>query len=454
MKPNLLILDDERRMVDIVSMVLRREGYEVTACTDPEEALAALGSAAFDLLITDLRMPGVDGLEVLKRARSAHPELPVILMTAHASVATAIEAMKQGAVDYVEKPFNNDELKALVRRALDHTRLERENRYLRGELKSRYSLDQIIAESASMLEILALVRRSARVPSTVLITGESGTGKELIARAIHYEGERVGGPFVAANCKAFSEGVLESELFGHEKGAFTGAHRARAGLFEEAAGGTLFLDEIGEVSPDFQAKLLRVLQEKQVRRVGGSGSRAIDARLVVATNRDLREEVAAGRFREDLFFRLAVIPIHLPPLRERRDDVMPLARHFLGKWNRELERSVEGWSDDVDRYFVSHSWPGNVRELENTLERGVALARTATIEMDDLLLDSVDAHPGPASDGDSQTLHDFLERAAEERIRSALAESGGKRVEAARALGIDRTTLYRLIRKYGIEHVD
>jgi len=459
MKSRLLVLDDEPRMVDIVAMVLRHEGYEVTACTDAEEALALLGEDLFDLLITDLRMPGVDGLEVLRRAGAAHPGLPVILMTAHASVSTAIEAMKEGAVDYFEKPFNNNELKKVVRRALDLTRLARENRYLRGELKSRYSLDQIIAESAVMQEVLALVRRAARAPSTVLITGESGTGKELIARAIHYESERVAGAFVAANCKAFSEGVLESELFGHEKGAFTGAHRARGGLFEEASGGTLFLDEIGEISGDFQAKLLRVLQEKQVRRVGGSGSRSVDARLVVATNRDLRAEVSAGRFREDLYFRLAVIPIHLPPLRERPEDVMPLAAHFLTKWNEALGRSVTGWSDEVARYFAATSWPGNVRELENTLERGIALARSERIEMDDLLIDperaaeeSAAASHSGSDTSDAQTLHDFLESAAEKQIRGVLAETGGKRVEAARRLGIDRTTLYRLIRKYGIEH--
>jgi len=453
MKPRLLVLDDEQRMVDIVSMVLRRDGHEVTACTDAEVALRTLNDECYDLLITDLRMPGPDGLEVLKRARSAHPELPVILMTAHASVATAIEAMKEGAVDYVEKPFNNDELKSLVRRALEHTRLARENRYLRSELKSRYSVDQIVAESPVMLDVLALVRRSASTPSNVLITGESGTGKELVARAIHYESDRVGGAFVAANCKAFSEGVLESELFGHEKGAFTGAHRTRAGLFEEANGGTLFLDEIGEVGADFQAKLLRVLQEKQVRRVGGSGHHAIDARLVFATNRDLREEVAAGNFRDDLFFRIAVIPIHLPPLRERTPDVIPLARHFLAKWNEELGRNVTGWSQEVENYFEHHDWPGNVRELENTLERGTALARTDTIEMDDLL---VDPHATPASSGapTTQNLHDFLEDAAEQRVRSILSETGGKRVEAARRLGIDRTTLYRLIRKYRIEHAE
>jgi len=452
MKPRLLVIDDEPRMVDIVAMVLRHDGHHVETETDPQAALARLADEPFDLLITDLRMPGADGIEVLRRVREREPDMPVILMTAHASVATAIEAMKLGAVDYVEKPFNNDELKAMVRRAIDVTRLARENRYLRRELKSRYAIDRIVAESPAMQEVLALVRRSADAPSTVLVTGESGTGKELIARAIHYESERVGGPFVAANCKAFSEGVLESELFGHAKGAFTGAHRARVGLFEEAQGGTLFLDEIGEVSLDFQAKLLRVLQEKQVRPVGGAGSTEIDARLVLATNRDLRTEIKEGRFREDLFFRIAVIPVHIPPLRERSEDVLPLARHFLARWCEELQRDVSGWSEDVERYFTSHTWPGNVRELENALERGVALARSDRIELDDLLLEP--AQPGePVSTAvaSAQSLHDFLEGAAEDKIRSVLEATGGKRVEAAKQLGIDRTTLYRLIRKYGIE---
>ena len=453
--PRVLVLDDEPRMVDIVAMVLRRDGHDVAAFTDAEAALAALAADPFDLLVTDLRMPGPDGLEVLRRARASCPGLPVILMTAHASVATAIEAMKLGAVDYVEKPFNNDELKALVRRGVDLTRLARENRSLRVALRGRDGQGAIVAESPVMREVLALVRRSAAAPSTVLLCGESGTGKELVARAIHCESERVGGPFVAANCKAFAEGLLESELFGHEKGAFTGAHRARPGLFEEAAGGTLFLDEVGEVSLDFQGKLLRVLQEKEVRRVGGAGSQPIDVRLVAATNRDLRAAVSEGRFREDLYFRLAVIPIQLPPLRERREDVLPLARHFLAKWNAELHRQVSGWSDDVQRYLESHDWPGNVRELENTLERGVALARGARIELDDLLIEPErDASAEGAPAREARGLRDFLELAAEEKIRAALAATGGKRALAAQQLGIDRTTLYRLIRKYGIERVE
>jgi DNA-binding NtrC family response regulator len=442
------ILDDEQRMVDIIAMVLRREGHDVSAFTSPKAALAALESQPFDLLLTDLKMPEQSGVEVLRRARELVPELPVILITAHATVATAIDAMRSGAFDYVEKPFDNTELKTLVRRALDVTRLARENRYLRAELASQHSLDAIVAESEALRDVLDLVRRAARSPSTVLVSGESGTGKELIARAVHYHSDRVGGPFVAVNCKALAEGVLESELFGHEKGAFTGADRTRRGLFERAEGGTLLLDEIGETTPEFQAKLLRTLQERRVQRVGGSEELAVDVRIVAATNRDLRSEVTAGRFREDLYFRLAVIPIQLPPLRERPEDILPLARHFLAEWNRRLGRQLASLGEEVERRLLAHAWPGNVRELENAIERGVVLASSDRIDVEDLLLDEgPDAQRDDARPGDLQA---FLDAAARERIEAALAAAGGKRVEAARQLGIDRTTLYRLMRRHGI----
>jgi DNA-binding NtrC family response regulator len=450
-KPRITVLDDEPRMGEIIGMVLRREGYDVTAHTEPTQALASLEKDPADLLLTDLRLPGMDGVEVLTRARELDPELPVILMTAHASIPTAIEAMKRGAFDYVEKPFDNAELKALVQRALEVTRLARENRYLRAELVQRHSLETVVTESEAVHEVFELARRAARSRSTVLVTGESGVGKELVARAVHYHSDRVGKPFIAVNCKAFAQGVLESELFGHEKGAFTGAERAKPGLFERADGGTLFLDEIGEVGTDFQAKLLRVLQERRLQRVGGSEEREIDVRLVAATNRDLKSEASQGRFREDLYFRLAVIPIHIPPLRERREDVLPLARHFLARWNEELGRNVRGWSEAVERHLVEHSWPGNVRELENTLERGVVLARGDTLELDDLLLDPADEAGTSEPDSSPQGLQAFLDSAAAERIRTVLAETNGVRVEAARRLGIDRTTLYRLMRKYGID---
>ena len=453
MKPRLAVLDDEQRMVDILAMVLRREGYSIETFTQPQAALSALKADSFDLLITDLKMPQMDGLEVLRQARSLSPELPIILLTAHATVDTAIAAMKEGAFDYVEKPFDNEELKTLIRHALDVTRLTRENRYLRAELHSRYTLDAVVAESVAMQAVLDLVRRAARSPSTVLISGESGTGKELIARAVHYHSKRVGRAFVAVNCKAFAEGVLESELFGHEKGAFTGADRAKVGLFERADGGTLFLDEIGEVSGDFQGKLLRVLQERTFQRVGGTTEREVDIRLVVATNRDLRAEVEAGRFREDLYFRLAVIPIHLPPLRERREDILPLAKHFLAKWNAEMLRTITGWTDAVESYLLQHLWPGNVREVENTIERGVVLAQGDQIDLGDLLVstDKQTQQRGPSGEvTEAGSLQDFLDQAAAERIRVVLKEVNGARLEAARRLGVDRTTLYRLMRKHGI----
>ena len=447
------LLDDEARLVEILAMVLRREGYDVLGFTDPLAALAALESRDFDLLVTDLKMPGVDGLEVLRRARKSSPELPVILITAHATVPTAVAALREGAFDYVQKPFDNEELRALVKRALEVTRLARENRYLRAELRTRYSLDAVVAESPRLREALELARRAAASRSTVLVTGESGTGKELVARAVHYHSERVGGAFVAVNCKALAPGVLESELFGHERGAFTGAERAKPGLFERADGGTLFLDEIGEVESGFQTKLLRVLQERRTQRVGGSEEKPIDVRIVAATNRDLRAEIAAGRFREDLYFRLAVIPIHLPPLRERREDVLPLAVHFLARWNRELGRSVAGWTPEVERWLLAHDWPGNVRELENAIERGVVLARGDRIGFDDLLVDEPGEEPRPGASPDATggaSLQEFLDAAAAERIRRVLEQTGGKRVEAARRLGIDRATLYRLMRRYGI----
>jgi DNA-binding NtrC family response regulator len=450
-KPRIAVLDDEQRMADIISMVLRRESYEVETFTDPHAALAALEKQPVDLLLTDLRMPDLDGVEVLRRAREIVPDLPIILITAHATVPTAIEAMRAGAFDYVEKPFDNTELKTLVKRALDVTRLSRENRYLRSELSSRYALDAVVSESEALREVFDRVRRAARSPSTVLVTGESGTGKELVARAVHYHSDRVGAPLIAANCKAFAEGVFESELFGHEKGAFTGADRTRIGLFERAHGGTLLLDEIAEIGLDLQAKLLRVLQERRVTRVGASEEREVDVRVVAATNRDLRSEIAEGRFREDLYFRLAVIPIHIPPLRERREDILPLARHFLQRLGERLDRDVRGWSDEVEAALVAHSWPGNVRELENTIERGVVLARGERLELDDLLIEPDTSGPGaPGIGPDGEGLQDFLDREAAERIRMVLRETDGVRVDAARRLGIDRTTLYRLMRKFEI----
>ena len=449
MTPRIAVLDDEHRMAEILSMVMRREGYSVDTFTSPALFLEQFEDEPYDLVLTDLKMPKTNGVEVLKRVKEISRECPVILVTAHATVKTAIEAMRQGAFDYIEKPFENDATKALVKRALAMTALERDNRYLRRELASRYSFDNMVTVSEPMQSVMDLSRRAAKGRATVLIHGATGTGKELIARAIHYYSDRVGKPFIAVNCKAFASGVLESELFGHEKGAFTGASASRAGVFERADGGTLFLDEIGDIDSGFQAKLLRVLQEREVQRVGDQRTRKVDVRVVAATNRDLSDAVEKGDFREDLYFRLAVIPIVLPPLSERRADVVPLARFFLARFNQEMGREITGWEKAVDEYFESHDWPGNVRELENALERAVVLARGQVITLSDLRPAGIRS-PGATADP-NETLNEHLDRAAAEKIRSVLHDAGGVRLDAAKRLGIERTTLYRLMKKYGID---
>ncbi|HJQ82942.1 MAG TPA: sigma-54 dependent transcriptional regulator, partial [Candidatus Binatia bacterium] len=440
----ILVVDDEARMAEVVAAALRRAGHECETCADGAGALAALEERGADVVVTDWRMPEMDGVELLRRLHARRPNLPVILLTAHGTVPAAVAAMREGAFDYVTKPFDNEALRASVARALEMTRLERENRWLRQEVGARYAPDAVVAESPRSRELLDLVRRVAPSRATVLVQGESGTGKELVARLLHYWSDRVGRPFVAVNLKAFAEGVLESELFGHEKGAFTSAIAARAGCFERADGGTLFLDEVGEIGPDVQAKLLRVLQEGEVLRVGGDRPRAIAVRVVAATNRVLRDEIAAGRFREDLYFRLNVIPVQLAPLRERREDVVPLARHFLARHAADAGRRLV-LSADAERVLAGHAWPGNVRELENAVERAVVLTRGDGIAPEDLLLEEVSA-PATA-DG---TLQDCLDRAATVRIRAALEAAGGQRVEAARALGVDRTTLYRMMKRLGL----
>ena len=451
MKPRILVVDDEERMASVVAMALGRAGYDCETCAGGEAALLAVDARGADVVVTDWRMPGMDGIELLRRLHVKRPALPVILITAHGSVPSAVAAMREGAFDYLTKPFDNDELRALVGRALDLTRLERENRYLKQEVASRYAPDAMVAESARSKDLLDLVRRVAPSKATVLIQGESGTGKELVARLLHYWSDRVGQPFVAVNCKAFAEGVLESELFGHEKGAFTGAATTRVGCFERAQGGTLFLDEIGEVSLDFQAKLLRVLQEGEVLRVGGTQPRKVDVRVVAATNRVLRDEVQAGRFRDDLFFRLNVIPVQLAALRERREDVLPLVQHFLTRHAEGGGRRLT-LSPESERAIVEHTWPGNVRELENVMERAVVLARSEAITPEDLLLEQtlgVAASRAPVDT--ASTLQECLDRAAEARIRAALEEANGQRGDAARALGIERTTLYRMMKRLGME---
>jgi len=445
-KARVVVVDDEPKMAKAIASALERSGHECVVLTSGREALDEVLSRAPDVVVTDWRMEGLDGIELLRKIHTARPATPVILVTAYGDVPSAVAAMRAGAFDYVTKPFDNDELRNLVERALELRRLRDENRELRREILGSRDAE-VVAESEAMKRVLHLVDRAAPSRAPVLILGESGVGKEIVARRLHFGSDRVARPFVAVNCKALAESVLESELFGHEKGAFTGALTAHAGCFERAHGGTLFLDEIAEVSPSFQGKLLRALQEGEVQRVGGNAPRKVDVRVVSATNRDLRSEIASARFREDLFFRLDVIRISIPPLRERKEDVVPLARFFLDRQARAGGRELR-LSRAAEELLLAHDWPGNVRELSNAIERASVLGRGEEILGEDLLLEPrrIDA-AAPASEG---TLQEVVDRAVAERIRSALAESKGHKAEAAARLGIERTTLFRWMKRLGL----
>jgi two-component system, NtrC family, response regulator len=482
MAHRILIVDDNPVDQRLFEQALSDPSREIEVCSDGREALAAFERRA-DLVISDMMMPNMQGQQLLQELHQRVPGLPIILVTRFGSISAAVSAMSAGAFDYVTKPVEVVELQTRVKRALEVDRLQQENAVLRQELAGRFGPDSVVAESLETRKLMDMVRRVAASRSTVLIEGESGTGKELIARLVHYWSERVGKPFVAVNCKAFAESVLESELFGHEKGAFTGAISARQGCFERASGGTLLLDEIGDISPEFQAKLLRVLQESEILRVGGSDPRRIDVRVVAATNRSLRDKVAEGRFREDLYFRLNVIPIQLLPLRDRREDILPLTRHFLSQLTAKTGRRIT-LDPEAAEMMVNHPWPGNVRELENAIERAFVLTRNETISPADLMLDRVSgalAHPvGAANTAGTHTplhaaplneseiraarasaleesgdigLSEYLDRAAAERIARALAKARGNRAEAARSLGIGRATLYRFMRRLGNDSI-
>ena len=387
----ILVVDDERSMRDFLSIMLKKVGYDVTTAVDGEEAVKILHKDIFDLVITDLKMPKVDGLQVLKTVKDLSPDTVVIVITAFASTETTVEAMKEGAYDYITKPFQNDEMKIRIKKALEKRRLSAENILLKKQLKDRAVFDNIIGKSEKIEKVFELVRKVSDSMSNILIYGESGTGKELIARAIHFNSRKKDKPFVTINCGALPEGLLESELFGHMKGSFTGAVFNKEGLFEVANGGTIFLDEVGETSPAIQVKLLRVLQDKEFKRVGGTKEIKVDVRIITATNRDLSKAVSEGKFREDLYYRLNVIPITLPPLRERTDDIPLLADHFLNKFNKALNKNVKGFSQTTMELFRNYEWRGNVRELENVIERAVALSNSEIITpeyLPDILRDS------------------------------------------------------------------
>jgi DNA-binding NtrC family response regulator len=451
---SLLVVDDESTQREMLSSILNRAGYRVAAAGDGEEALDRLGKESFDLLLTDQRMPGMDGLTLLDRTRTVRPELPVVLMTAYGSVSDAVQAMKRGASDYLTKPFEKEELLLVIERALRQRRLEDEVVSLRGALKERYRLGNIIGTSPGMQEVFSLVERVAHTDVPVLIQGESGTGKELIARALHENSPRATGPFVALNCAAVPEGLLESEFFGHERGAFTGAHRSHAGRFEQARGGTLFLDEIGAMRVDLQAKLLRAIQEKEIQRLGSSSTVSVDVRIVAATCDDLEEAVRRKAFRDDLYYRLNVVPIHLPPLRERREDVPLLLDHFLSAATRKFGREPLGATPEVLDRLQDHPWPGNVRELENCVERMVVLARSSRLSLEDLppaVRKGPEAREGAAAGLDLPPGGVSLVELERRLISQALRRSHGRLRPAAQLLGISYKTLQYRIRKHGLE---
>ncbi|HEV8441197.1 MAG TPA: sigma-54 dependent transcriptional regulator [Methylomirabilota bacterium] len=443
-----LIADDDPVALELLAEVLTKEGYRVRTASGGAECLRLAASEPFDLAIVDLRMPDVDGLQVIRRFASAQPAMPVLILTAFATIDTAIEAIREGAYDYLSKPFRMDELKIVVRRALDARRLVQENVQYRHELQGRYRAENLIGQAPAMVEVYKLVARVARLDTTVLVQGETGTGKELVARAIHYASHRAHGPFVAVDCTALPEGLFESELFGHERGAFTGALSVRRGLFEAAAGGTCFLDEIGELSAPLQAKLLRTLQEQAVRRVGGNDWIPVNIRIIAATNRDLRKQVEEGRYREDLYYRLNVVAITLPPLRERSQDIHLLARHFLDKYARLSGKALKGFAPEALALLSAYHWPGNVRELENAVERAVALSSSELIMPEDLPPQPrAESAPPLVVPGSRLT----LEEVKRWYVSKVLEDVGGNKLRAAEILGVDRGTLYRMLRRQVVE---
>lgn len=446
----LVVIDDDREMRALLKDFLETRGYAVLEYSTAIEALNGIPELEnVDAVISDIKMPGINGLEFTSRMTQLRPEIPILLITAFGSIETAIEAMQRGAFHYIVKPFKLTEIAVQVERAVEHRSIKRDNALLRKELRRSWSMGHIIGKSAAMQVVLDLIRRVSQVNANVLITGESGSGKEVVARAIHDSGTRSGGPFIAINCTAIPDALLESELFGHAKGAFTGANQTKRGLFEEAHGGTLFLDEIGDMNPQLQTKILRVLQERRVRPLGELTDRAIDVRIIAATHKDLREAIREGRFREDLYYRLNVIPIPLPPLRNRVEDIPLLAEHFREKYAAANHLPVRGFSKQALSLLCSNHWPGNVRELENAIERAVVLCNGPLIELHDLqTLESTDSdHLFTQSVSDFPTLAQLEER----YMRLVLEKTGGKKDKTSQILGINRRTLYRKEREYGLK---
>ncbi len=451
----ILVVDDDANVRGVIKAYLELANYEVSMARDGEEALGMLDCSTFDAVLTDLKMPGMDGVSLLKAIRELQFDMVGIIVTGFASVETAVDAMKAGAFDYITKPINMDELLLTLRKGLEFKRLKKENLSLRKELKKKYSFEGIVGDSDAMQKVYSLIEKVADSDSTVLVLGESGTGKELVARTIHYNSSRSDKPLVPINCGAIPESLLESELFGHEKGAFTGAYSARAGRFELANCGTIFLDEIGDMSPSLQVKLLRVLQERQFERVGGTKTIKVDVRVITATNQDMEKAVVEKKFREDLYYRINVIPITVPPLRERVGDVPLLVNHFLEVFSRKKGKRIEGISDEAMSLLLSYQWPGNVRELENLVERMIILKRDGVINVSDLpdkfasvreraVLNTVII---PEQGINLESLVNEFEN---KLITQALEKAAGVKSKAAHLLQMNRTTLVEKMKKKGL----
>lgn len=446
------VVDDDLEMGRLVTDLLADEGYSVDRYSSAQEALVKFKKELPQVLITDLKMKEIDGMMFLKKVQSDYPQVVTVMMTAFGSIETAIEAMKLGAYHYIVKPFKNEEMVLVARRAMERAKLTQENKTLRNELKKTFSLESIIGKSPAMLEVFDTIKRVANANATVLIRGESGCGKELVARAIHCSGSRKSKPFIAVNCTAIPEGLMESELFGHVKGSFTGAHADKKGLFEEANGGTLFLDEIGDLSLTLQAKLLRVLQDKTLRPVGSTENKEIDIRIVAATHRDLKVMVSDEKFREDLFYRLNVLPVNVPALRERTEDIPLLVDGFIAKFAAQNHSGVRGITGEAVSALMAHPWPGNVRELENLIERAVVLCPDEMIDKKDIMGSVIQE----AKDKIEQLFSDTptLEQIEERYIKIILGRMHNQKDKAAKILGINRRTLYRKERAYGLVSAD
>lgn len=451
----ILIIDDEESFRHMLSIILSKEGYEVDTASNGEEALQKVSSLSYDHVLCDIRMPNMDGMEFLKEVRNLGIETTIIMMSAYGTIDIAIEAMKLGAYDYISKPFKPDEIILTLKKAEEREELRKENRFLRKEIQKEYGLDNIVSKNEKMLKIFDTIKKVAPYKSTILIIGESGTGKELVARALHFNSSRAGNPFIAVNCGAIPENLLESELFGHAKGAFTDAIRMKKGLFEEADGGTLFLDEIGELPPQLQVKLLRVLQEGEIRRIGESKPIKVDVRIIAATVKDLAKEVIEGRFRDDLYYRLNVLPIHIPPLRERKEDIPLLVNHFIKKYSKSMNKNIAGIDSKALNALINYKWYGNVRELENTVERAIVLADGEHIVLTHLPLEiqeykeELDISPINIQDEDL-SIKKATKLLETNLIKKALKKTGGNHTYAARLLEISHRALLYKIKEYGI----